>query len=324
MNKIGIAVIISTYNGGKFIEEQIDSILNQSYFKCTDNNYDLKLIIRDDGSSDATTNILESYAKKYKEIKILEDKLGNIGVVRSFFELLKQSADYDIIFFSDQDDIWLNHKVEKFIEVYNKSNSNDVIGMYSDAWIADDKGKSEGTKMSQMYDWLNRPLSVEFLTWGFRITGANYAINNKAAKIVLQLSKNEIKNVAMHDAAIGLLIEIVGKNILINEPLLNYRQHANNVVGAKGSASNPIKKIIDLRKLVNSIVLNNASIYNFLRSKKFGVSTDVMNHLKKYNDITVKHTFKETHKILKDIKKDIWWRHKRIALFFVWLNKVKK
>ena len=312
-----VNIVLSTYNGERFLTEQIQSIQKQTFT-------DWQLLIRDDGSTDRTPEIIKEFVKNDERIKFInEDNRENFGVIKNFYTLVHyEAADY--YFFSDQDDIWLNHKVEKFIEVYNKSNSNDVIGMYSDAWIADDKGKSEGTKMSQMYDWLNRPLSVEFLTWGFRITGANYAINNKAAKIVLQLSKNEIKNVAMHDAAIGLLIEIVGKNILINEPLLNYRQHANNVVGAKGSASNPIKKIIDLRKLVNSIVLNNASIYNFLRSKKFGVSTDVMNHLKKYNDITVKHTFKETHKILKDIKKDIWWRHKRIALFFVWLNKVKK
>ena len=92
-----IEILMATYNGEKYIEEQIDSIINQTY-----TNWEL--LIRDDKSKDNTASIIEEYEKKDSRIKLLRDEKGNLGFVKNFEELLKNSQK-DFIMFSDQDDI---------------------------------------------------------------------------------------------------------------------------------------------------------------------------------------------------------------------------
>ena len=86
MNDKKVAVIMSTYNGEKFVSEQLDSILNQTYSN-------IEIVVRDDGSKDNTVNIIKEYQKKYNNIKLYEGE--NIGFIKSFFELLKLTeSDY--------------------------------------------------------------------------------------------------------------------------------------------------------------------------------------------------------------------------------------
>lgn len=322
MESINVAVVISTYNGENFLLEQIHSILSQNYFQ--NKNCDFRILIRDDGSTDKTVNILQDVQKQYEQIEIVNDSLGNIGVIASFFELLKKAKNYDVVFLSDQDDVWHEDKVKKMLKFYDvKTQSNEVVGLYSDAWISDQNATSIGIKMSEMYNWKGHPLSIGFLTWGFRITGANYAINRKAVETVLRISQQEMNIIAMHDAAIGLIVEIYGKNFLINEPLLNYRQHANNVVGAKGSSNNPFKRVRDVKKLINSIILNNSAIYMFLERNRNGVSNNMLNHFKKYYVLMNSGSLQDQFKATKKIKKDIWWKHKAVVLLFIFLTSRK-
>lgn len=309
---------MSTYNGERYLAEQIDSILNQTYFKKNESSFDL--FIRDDGSSDSTLQILKDYEKKFEHIHIVNDNLGNIGVIKSFFELIKYVKKFDLVFFSDQDDIWLENKVDTFTKVAGESISSGVpIGLYSDAWISDHKGKSLDIKMSQQYSWEDQQMNLEFLTWGFRITGANYAINKKAVELVANIDKKNLEKVMMHDAVIGMLVEIYGKNILINQPLINYRQHDKNVVGAKGSSKNPIKKFFDTKKLVFGIISNNSSIYTILSDNDIDCPKKVINHFKKYNDIDNKLPLVQKIRTMNKIKKDVWWKH-RLIVFLIMLS----
>ena len=90
-----IQILLSSYNGAVYIAEQLDSILSQSY-------KDIEVLVRDDGSKDDTLYILNAYANKYSNIKIIAAD-GNLGSSRSFLELLSHStADY--VMFCDQDD----------------------------------------------------------------------------------------------------------------------------------------------------------------------------------------------------------------------------
>ena len=101
-----VDILLATYNGERFLQKQIDSILQQTYSNFT-------IYIRDDGSKDGTIKIIKDYAQKYpNKILFIEDILGNLGVTQNFNELMKySSANY--IAFSDQDDIWLPQKIEK-------------------------------------------------------------------------------------------------------------------------------------------------------------------------------------------------------------------
>ena len=101
--KVNVAVLMSTYNGKKFIREQIESILNQK------GDYLIDLWVRDDGSTDGTQEILEEYASQ-KKLKMY--KGYNLGPALSFLDLLKQCWDYDYYAFSDQDDYWNSDKIK--------------------------------------------------------------------------------------------------------------------------------------------------------------------------------------------------------------------
>ena len=124
-----IDILMATYNGEKYVSEQIKSILQQTYKNWT-------LIIRDDNSDDNTLKILYKYQKKDKRIKIINDSMGNLGFVKNFEELLKYS-DSDFIMFSDQDDIWYNNKVEKMYNRIITENNNIPILVHCNASVCD-------------------------------------------------------------------------------------------------------------------------------------------------------------------------------------------
>ncbi|MBQ7192792.1 MAG: glycosyltransferase, partial [Synergistaceae bacterium] len=100
-----IDILMATYNGQKFIAEQLDSIFSQTF-------QDFRLIVRDDGSTDNTCAILEEYSAKYPgRIKIIHDEAVCKSATKNFFEILKH-AEADYVMFSDQDDVWLKYKVQ--------------------------------------------------------------------------------------------------------------------------------------------------------------------------------------------------------------------
>ena len=99
-----IDILMATYNGEKYIVEQIDSIINQTY-----KNWNL--LIRDDNSTDRTLEIIKNYQKKDARIRILDNNKVNLGIVKNFEKLLKISES-ELIMFSDQDDIWKKGKIK--------------------------------------------------------------------------------------------------------------------------------------------------------------------------------------------------------------------
>ena len=99
-----IAILMSTYNGGNFLQEQLNSIINQSF-------KDWILYIRDDGSTDDTIRIINEYTIRDSRIKLLNDAITHRGCRNSFLWLL-QNVNADYYFFADQDDVWLDDKVE--------------------------------------------------------------------------------------------------------------------------------------------------------------------------------------------------------------------
>ena len=105
-----VNVLLSAYNGEKYIREQIESILAQTY-------PNIELIIRDDGSKDRTVEILKEYEQRYENINVVLEK--NIGVTASFFSLIEKSNS-DNIAFADQDDIWLPQKIEVAVQKLEK------------------------------------------------------------------------------------------------------------------------------------------------------------------------------------------------------------
>ncbi len=155
-----VAILLSTYNGEKYLREQIDSILAQTY----DN---FELIVRDDGSKDSTVEIVKEYMEKSdKEITLMVGK--NLGFIKSFFELLKHS-DADYFSFADQDDIWLPNKIELAVNSLNKLDDTKPNMAFSNVDYYDTEmnfmgnGDSKNKKpsfLNSLYECINQGMTM--------------------------------------------------------------------------------------------------------------------------------------------------------------------
>lgn len=222
---IKVDVLLATYNGDKYLAQLLDSILQQNY-------HNLRLIIRDDGSTDNTITILKEYVARFPEkIRLALDTRGNVGVMRSFALLLEHS-DAEYIMFADQDDVWLKDKMDCTI---NKMHSLEkMYGMevpllvHTDLFVAD-----ENLNMIANSFWKYQLLgsgirSLNRLLIQNHITGCTMMINSKLKELSLPIPDGVI----MHDWWIVLVAAAFGKIDFIQEPTIYYRQHGGNFQGA--------------------------------------------------------------------------------------------
>ncbi|WP_167343845.1 glycosyltransferase family 2 protein [Flavobacterium aquidurense] len=222
MNEPLIYILLACYNGEKYIEKQLDSIVAQSYTNWV-------LLIRDDNSSDSTLEIIESFNEKDKRVRIIQDKIQSEvkGACQNFARLLDVAVleEATFIMFADQDDYWFSDKIEKMISAIDK----DLVPamLYSDFLYADDNLKELPKNIQNIRETFSFPsfnsLIVQNTVYGCTMM-INYALAQKCVMI-----PREAEN---HDYWIALVASGIGANIRHLEiPLMLYRQHGNNVSG---------------------------------------------------------------------------------------------
>lgn len=225
-NKMGglenkkIDILMATYNGEKYLSEQIDSIIFQTY-----KNWNL--LIRDDGSSDSTFEILKEYEKKDSRIKIISDEKGNLGIVKNFEELLKIS-DSNLIMFSDQDDVWVENKLELYLSKI-KNFRNEGFLIHSDAVLFSET--KEKILKNTFISGKIKKMGLKNIFFNYFVQGATILISKEIKKFILPFSEE----VYLHDRYTHIISELFFKRIFIKEPLIYYRQHSNNQIGAKST-----------------------------------------------------------------------------------------
>lgn len=220
-----INILMSTYNGATFLHQQIDSIINQTY-----TNW--RLIIRDDGSSDGTLKIIENYTSSYPEkIKIVDKGTSNLGSTKSFERLL-DFVESDYFMFSDQDDIWLNFKIEVTLNAMlnlEKKHPKKPLLVCTDVTSVDSTGKNIiNQSFFESRKFFEEALKNDntFLAMNI-VQGCTMMLNSKCLKYILPIPKNY-----GHDAYIGAVINHYGKVFYLHTQTMLYRQHLNNVYGA--------------------------------------------------------------------------------------------
>ena len=220
---MGISVLLSTYNGEKYLNQQLDSLLSQTY-------KNFEIIARDDGSQDKTLEILHSY-----NITIIDSK-KNLGAKGSFGALLEyaaQNTESEYFMFCDQDDVWERDKIEKTLAKMHEieiSCHEMPILVHTDLNVVDENLKVLDNSMWN-YEHINPKLNtLNRLLIQNTITGCTVMINKKLAQISLQIPDEAV----MHDWWIGLVASKFGKIDFIDEPTIQYRQHGGNSIGAKG------------------------------------------------------------------------------------------
>ena len=220
-----IDILMATYNGEKYLAEQIDSIICQTY-----KNWNL--LIRDDGSSDNTFKILKEYEKKDDSIKIIKDKKGNLGIAKNFEELLKISSS-ELIMFSDQDDVWKKDKIKIMLKYVGNS---DLI--ISDAIVTNEKLECISESLFCLVKSKNGIIKNVIKNTYY---GCCMLFKRKILEEVLPIPNN--KEIG-HDLWIGLISEKYYKVKFIDEKLIYFRRHSNNVTTINKSKRNIRKKII--------------------------------------------------------------------------------
>ncbi len=217
-----VAILMATYNGEKYLKEQIDSILNQTFS-------DFKLYIRDDNSTDRTREIISSY----NDPRITYMSGENLGPAGCFFELLRKATEFDYIFFSDQDDIWFQDKLEKMLKEIKKISGPAMV--FSDFSMIDSSGKTTSLSFAKYSNLQVEPGEVginKIIAQPF-VFGCASVINRELADMVL----NPPENIEMHDCWISLVACCAGKLIYMDEPTIAHRFHDSNATGRSGQAS---------------------------------------------------------------------------------------
>ncbi|CAN7722797.1 glycosyltransferase family 2 protein [Paenibacillus sp. LjRoot153] len=222
-----VAVLLSTYNGGKYLPEFLKSLSKQ-----TVQGY--KLFIRDDGSTDETLEIIQAYMAENQQVEIVS-AAGNVGVIRSFSLLLEHALEwssFEYFLFADQDDVWLPHKIEISLSLMMRMESlhcKQPILVHSDLVVVDKQLTQLNSSfwryqnLNPQYCQLNRLLVQNI------ITGCTMIINLPLAKLGVPFPRGVI----MHDWWLGLVAAVFGEISYIAEPTMLYRQHDINSVGAK-------------------------------------------------------------------------------------------
>lgn len=238
-----IDILLATYNGEKYIGQQIDSIRCQTYG-------DWQLLIHDDGSSDNTISIVKELSLKDSRIRLIEDGVVHLGVAKNFIHLLQYSTS-PFVMFCDQDDVWLPTKVSDQLDAMLECEGchvNTPIVVHSDLLVVD----SDLNLISNSF-WKYSNINIQQRDFNFLgvkniVTGCAMMLNRRAIDCSLPF-KPETR---MHDAWIVLnVLKSGGQLVSMETPTIKYRQHDNNVVGAvvKGNIfRNKILKICTVIK----------------------------------------------------------------------------
>ena len=212
-----LIVLMSTYNGEKYLGEQIRSLLSQKLRAD-------KIIIRDDGSSDMTMEILKDYSERYSFIEYYSGK--NCGPGRSFFDLIRNCEEADYYALCDQDDYWFEDKLETAVEMLEKEDGTIPL-LYAGRFIlTDEKLSPLDSDISKLYSYTDFPHALMYHT----APGCTFVFNNEARKKIVEFDP-EKEYMLIHDAVIHKVTALFGKVMLDETPHMYYRQHGDNAIG---------------------------------------------------------------------------------------------
>lgn len=222
-----VVVMMSTYNGEKYLKPQIESILTQKGVK-------VHLVIRDDGSTDATRDILEEYCAKFQNITVYKGK--NVGYIKSFMWLVKKvGAEKDTYYaFSDQDDIWDNQKLKAAVDMINKEKKDIPVMYYSDLNVVD----KDGSFIRKANTW-EGSIDKYKISVFIGIRGCTMVYNYHLQALLQKYSPRKISG---HDTYIALLAFWAGHVVYDSNAYIDYRQTGENLSITGKSSFDRLKK----------------------------------------------------------------------------------
>ena len=220
-----LVVLISLYNGKNYIYELINSLLSQTYDK-------FDIYIRDDGSIDNSLDFINDHFGALINNRIFLFKGENIGFIRSFHWLLNESYknSYTYYMLCDQDDVWLNKKIEVMIDFYLNKSLNDETTpelVYSDMYVSDENLNIVHNSFQKFQKNLSIHNNWRLLVAHNCIPGCCMFFNKKVVSLIVQHQFYEV----YHDWFIAVITSRFGKIYYLEKPLMYYRNHDHNIEG---------------------------------------------------------------------------------------------
>lgn len=227
-----ITILMAAYNGGKYIAEQIESILSQT-------EQDWKLIIQDDRSSDGTFAIAEDFAHRHPErIRAIQRETPSGSAQNNFFSMLK-FADSEYVMFCDDDDVWLPEKIsdtllemQRLEKVYG---SDRPLLVHTDLKVVDATQNVLFDSMMKTQKLDPNRKSLNYLLVQNNVTGCTMMVNRCLLHLTVQQGLPQ--HAVMHDWWLALIASALGKISFVSQATILYRQHQSNQVGAKNAGS---------------------------------------------------------------------------------------
>lgn len=230
-----VLIMLSTYNGERFLREQLESLYKQK-------DVDIHLLVRDDGSTDGTIGILKEYSQRYENLTILEE--SNIGALKSFYSLMHYASenykDYEYYSFCDQDDVWLENKLSESIK-YVTAHTNEPQLFYCLTQLVNASLQPYTAKENRIENTLGANLVSNHAAGCTQVF--NYSALEKASRMY-NLAMSWTKGSGyfpLHDTTMSSVCYTMGKVTVSNTPLMLYRQHGSNVIGIGDSGLKRIK-----------------------------------------------------------------------------------
>jgi glycosyltransferase involved in cell wall biosynthesis len=292
-----VDILLATCNGESYLEEQIDSILAQTHL-------DWNLIIRDDKSEDSTLVIVDKYLKKFSDkiYLISENKdILRLGASKNFGKLLEYSYS-DYIFFCDQDDIWLNNKIEislsKIRSLETKYGKNCSLLVHTDMKVVDknlnelSKSFFEYQNLNPEHGYLLRRLLIQNV-----VTGCSTVINKALKDFAYPIPSESI----MHDWWLALVAVTFGKIEYLDIPTVLYRQHSQNDVGAKKwNFSYIFSRVFNPNRIHDYFKKTVAQSEFFLSKYKSVLNQDDYSLVKTYISLSTENFWKKRFLLIKN------------------------
>lgn len=243
MNRIHI--IMATYNGENYVSQQIESILNSE-------GVDVFVTVYDDGSKDATLDIVKKFVEKDPgRIELIQNE-KNMGLTRNFLQgLLTEKFDY--VMFSDQDDVWKPDKVKKTYDFMrqteSKESKNQPIVVFTDAVIVDETLKEINPSFHRSGGYDTTKLDFAHMLMENKMMGCTMMLNRAVTQKVNALPEHA----RYHDWWLALIASCYGKIAYLKEGTILYRQHGNNIVGDVSYGSYVKKRMRALKQQKSAI-----------------------------------------------------------------------
>ena len=221
-----IAVLLATYNGERFIREQLDSLLDQTL-------QDFTCYVHDDGSTDATVDIAQGYAARHPDKVVLMEYPATGSAKSNFVSMLVRTTE-SYIMFCDQDDVWNREKIAKSIQRMEQEEAirgNIPLVVYSDLVIVDQSLKVMAPSYMEYKKRKPDSVGIQTILISDIVSGCTMLMNRVAVDKALECI--DVTRIPMHDLWIAAVTFIYGNLLYIDEPLILYRQHSSNVMGVR-------------------------------------------------------------------------------------------